>query len=834
MAIVSEHVFINQTFMTKKLLSLVFIFFSAVASTQVVGTITNASNEPLPFVNILIENTYKGTTSNDDGYYELNISKPNTYTIVYSYLGYKAVKKTVTINKFPYEINISLDAESVSLGEVVINSEDNPANSIMRQVIAKRKENLEKINSYKADFYSRGLIKIEDAPEKILGQEVGDLGGGLDSTRTGIIYLSETISKIQYLRPDKLKEKITASKVSGNSSGFSFNNAIDVDYNFYNNTVEFGNEIISPLANNAFSYYRYKLEGVFYDDRGNLINKINVIPKRENDPVFSGNIYIVEDQWTLYALELDITGVQARIPAADILSLKQTFSFSEEDNIWALISQSLDFKYGIFGIKGDGRFTAVYSNYEFNQPLTRKDFGREIVAFADQANKKDSLFWNTIRPVPLTLEERTDYIKKDSIQLVKESKPYLDSIDREQNTFKVLGILGYTYQDSQKDIRLGFDIPISQVSFNTVQGYTVNADVFFTKDYDDFNRFFTANANVEYGFSDDRLRATGSLTYKFNNTSRRFLTLSGGVQVEQFNSSKPITEIENSIATLFFEENYMKLYERLFMQINYSEELFNGLHLFTGVSYENRNALVNTSDQTFYPKRNKVYFSNNPLDPTSTVAPFQNHNIVKLNVSARINFDQEYLSYPDRKVNISNEKFPTLVLGYEKGLGATNSNYNFDQIKARLSQSLNVADKGRFSYNLRAGKFFNADDIAFMDFQHFNGNQINVSRKGNYTDVFNNLGYYDLSTNNSYLEMHAEHDFNGYILGKIPLLNKLNFNLIIGAHNLSIPDRSPYQEYTIGLDNIGWGKWRFLRFDYIRSYQSGFQSDAILFGLKFF
>ena len=834
MAIVSEHVFINQTFMTKKLLSLVFIFFSAVASTQVVGTITNASNEPLPFVNILIENTYKGTTSNDDGYYELNISKPNTYTIVYSYLGYKAVKKTVTINKFPYEINISLDAESVSLGEVVINSEDNPANSIMRQVIAKRKENLEKINSYKADFYSRGLIKIEDAPEKILGQEVGDLGGGLDSTRTGIIYLSETISKIQYLRPDKLKEKITASKVSGNSSGFSFNNAIDVDYNFYNNTVEFGNEIISPLANNAFSYYRYKLEGVFYDDRGNLINKINVIPKRENDPVFSGNIYIVEDQWTLYALELDITGVQARIPAADILSLKQTFSFSEEDNIWALISQSLDFKYGIFGIKGDGRFTAVYSNYEFNQPLTRKDFGREIVAFADQANKKDSLFWNTIRPVPLTLEERTDYIKKDSIQLVKESKPYLDSIDREQNTFKVLGILGYTYQDSQKDIRLGFDIPISQVSFNTVQGYTVNADVFFTKDYDDFNRFFTANANVEYGFSDDRLRATGSLTYKFNNTSRRFLTLSGGVQVEQFNSSNPITEIENSIATLFFEENYMKLYERLFMQINYSEELFNGLHLFTGVSYENRNALVNTSDQTFYPKRNKVYFSNNPLDPTSTVAPFQNHNIVKLNVSARINFDQEYLSYPDRKVNISNEKFPTLVLGYEKGLGATNSNYNFDQIKARLSQSLNVADKGRFSYNLRAGKFFNADDIAFMDFQHFNGNQINVSRKGNYTDVFNNLGYYDLSTNNSYLEMHAEHDFNGYILGKIPLLNKLNFNLIIGAHNLSIPDRSPYQEYTIGLDNIGWGKWRFLRFDYIRSYQSGFQSDAILFGLKFF
>ncbi len=65
---------INQIHMTKHLLKLCFIVFSTVASAQVIGTITNTQNEPLPFVNILIENTYKGTTSNDDGYYELNIS----------------------------------------------------------------------------------------------------------------------------------------------------------------------------------------------------------------------------------------------------------------------------------------------------------------------------------------------------------------------------------------------------------------------------------------------------------------------------------------------------------------------------------------------------------------------------------------------------------------------------------------------------------------------------------------------------------------------------------------------------------------------------------------
>lgn len=821
--------------MIKNLLSLLFITLGYIASAQIVGTINNTKKEALPFVNILIENTYKGTTSNDDGYYELNITEPKTYTIVYTYLGYKTVKKKVAIDKFPYEINITLEEESVSLSEVVVSAENNPADAIMRQAIAKRKDNLDKINSFKADFYSRGLIKIKDAPEKIFGQEVGDLGGGLDSTRSGIIYLSETISKIQYLRPDKLKEKITASKVSGNSSGFSFNNAIDVDYNFYNNTIEFGNEIISPIANNAFSYYRYKLEGVFYDDRGNLINKVNVIPKRENDPIFSGSIYIVEDQWTIYALELDITGVQARIPAVDIISLKQSFSYSETNSIWALISQSLDFKYKFLGIKGDGRFTAVYSNYEINAPLKTKDFGREIVAFEDQANKKDSIFWNKIRPVPLTLEERTDYTKKDSIQIVKESKPYLDSIDRVNNKFKLGSILGYTFQNSHKDYRFGYDIPIGGVQFNTVQGYTAKANIFYTKNYDDFKRFFRANATLQYGFSDDRLRATGSLSYKFNNISRAFLTLSGGVRTEQFNPAIPIAPFINTISTLFFEDNYLKLYDKSYVQLNYSEELFNGFRLYSGLSYERRKSLFNTTDQVYINEDNDTYTSNNPLDETAYgVESFETHNILKANVSAQINFGQEYLSYPNSKFNVGNEDYPTLTLSYEKGFGATNSDYNFDQIKARLYQSFNIADKGRFRYNVRAGKFFNADDIAFMDYQHFNGNQTHVSTEGNYTNVFNNLDYYAGSTNDAYLEAHVEHDFNGFLLGKVPLLNKLNFNLVIGAHLLATPDFKPYQEYSIGIDNIGWGKWRFLRVDYIRSYQSGFQSDAILFGLKFF
>lgn len=821
----------------KSILTFITLLITPISMySQVKGSVTDINNEALAYVNVFIENTYTGTTTNESGNYELNISKYGKYTLVFQYLGYKTKKVVIEVEKFPFEQNIILEETQISLTEIVINAEDNPANLIIRNAIDNRNKNLETINAYTANFYSRGLIRIKDAPEKILGVEVGDLGGGLDSTRSGIIYLSETVSKLQFLRPDKLKETITASKVSGDDSGFSFNNASDVDYNFYNNTIELGNQIVSPIADFAFSYYNYKLEGTFYDAQQNLINKIKVIPKRAKDRVFSGYIYIVEDQWTIYATELSITGEQARIPAADILTISQNFTYSSNDKVWALISQNIDFKYGLFGIKGDGRFTAVYSDYNFNNNLSKKDFNRELVSFIENANKKDSAYWTMSRPVPLTSEEITDYVKKDSIQILKKSKPYLDSVDRAKNRFKPLSALtGYTYQNSEKNTRIGYNIPIGAVQFNTVQGYNAGMNFFYTKGYDEFRKYFTANASLNYGFSDDRLRATGSLTYKFNNISKAILSLSGGVTTEQFNSSVPISPLVNGVSSLFFESNFMKLYDKSFLQLSYSEEIANGFRLYGNMSYERRKALFNTSDQVFFDKNDKVYTSNNPLDPEAFgVAPFDTHNIVKLNVAAQFNFGQNYLSYPRTKVNLTNDKYPTLTIGYEQGLGATNSNYNFQQIKARLYQSFDISNKGRFSYNMRGGKLFNAENIAFMDFQHFNGNQTRLSTNGSYTDVFNNLEYYRLSTNNSYFESHIEHNFNGYLLNKIPLINKLGFSTVIGIHNLSTSDHKPYQEFSVGLDKIGWGKFRFLRVDYVRSYQGGYLNDAIIFGLNFF
>ena len=313
----------------KKLLLLLLFFWAGIAAAQISGKVTDVNGEPLPYVNIYLENSFTGTTSNQDGNYVLELNQPGEYTLVFQFLSFKTERKKITVEKFPYQLDVSLKEESTSLEEVVINSNENPAYRVIRKAIENRKKNLNKIESYKADFYSRGLWKIENAPEKILGQEVGDLGGGLDSTRSGIVYLSETKSKIKYRSPNDFHEKIIASKVSGNDNGFSVNSAKDADFNFYKNTIELNAELVSPIAEYAFNYYDYQLEGVFYDDFGNLINKIKVIPLRKKDRVFSGTIYIVEEAWEIYGLELTTTGQAIQVAPIEEIA----FKISENEKI---------------------------------------------------------------------------------------------------------------------------------------------------------------------------------------------------------------------------------------------------------------------------------------------------------------------------------------------------------------------------------------------------------------------------------------------------------------------------------------------------------------------
>ena len=74
------------------------------------------NNQPLPGVNVAIDGTTTGTTTNADGTYRLNVPTANS-TIVFSYIGYATQRISIGGRA---QLDVTLMEDNKSLNEVVV------------------------------------------------------------------------------------------------------------------------------------------------------------------------------------------------------------------------------------------------------------------------------------------------------------------------------------------------------------------------------------------------------------------------------------------------------------------------------------------------------------------------------------------------------------------------------------------------------------------------------------------------------------------------------------------------------------------------------------------
>ncbi len=90
------------------------------------GTVTDANNgDPLPGVNVVIEGTTQGATTDVDGYYTILNVRPGTYTLKATYIGFTPQSKSaVRVNiDLTTEVNFQLSEETFGLEEVTVQAE---------------------------------------------------------------------------------------------------------------------------------------------------------------------------------------------------------------------------------------------------------------------------------------------------------------------------------------------------------------------------------------------------------------------------------------------------------------------------------------------------------------------------------------------------------------------------------------------------------------------------------------------------------------------------------------------------------------------------------------
>lgn len=781
------------------------------------------NGHPLPFATLHIMGTTTGTTSNSNGDYRLKLDS-GKYTIVVQYIGYRKEQKTVEIDSSTIKMDFQLLPEVFKLREVVVTAGENPADRVIREAINKRKFYLKEVNAYACNVYIKGVQRLDTFPDKIFGQKL--------TLDTGIVYLSESISELKFMQPDKINERMISSKVSGNNQGFSWNQASDMLINMYENSfiIEGLSErpFVSPVANNAFLFYDYELVGVIQEG-DLLINKIKLLPKRDTDPVFDGHIYIIEDQWRIHSADALLTKSRG-IEFIDSLTLHQVFAKAEHE-IWMPISQRFTFMFKLFGIKGSGHFNAVYSDYrvepndellvqnngqltEGEQLFDKHDFTKEVMFVEEGSNEKDSAYWESIRPIPLSPIEITDYHDKDSIRVVKDSKVYKDSVDMERNKLTVgaLFMSGYSYHRTYDEKRIDFPSVLSSFQYNIVEGAVTNLGFRYTR-LKDRQLHYSISPEVRYGFSNEKFHARMSFSYQ--KLDKKFTSFSGGAGrfVSQINESSPILPFVNTFSTLVYGYNFIKLFEKGFVYGQFQQEITNGVFLTARLAYANRNQLVNTSNFSF---RDTTYYEPNlPVNAELANTSFNSHQALVLDLNFRIRFGQTYQTRPDRKI-LYKSKFPTIFIRYRKGLEILGSDVDFDQWEFSVRDDMAFGLVGESEYRVSVGGFLNKRKLSFINYQHFNGNTFWYVRADGERQ-FQLLDYYFYSTAGNYLEVYYEHHFNEFILNKIPLLRKLNWQTVASAHYLGTQASNDYIELGVGIEHI----FKFFRIDYFRSIQNG-------------
>jgi len=791
---------------------------------QLSGTVRDDKGETLPFAVVFVKGTSIGTTTNADGVYQLELA-PGNYILGFQLIGFQLAEKSIQVAASPIQLDATLNTAVFALREMkIIAGAEDPAYEVIRQAQKKRKYFLNQVEEYSCNVFIKGMEKITKyPPKKIAGAKV-TIGGLIDST-SGIVYLSESESRYFFKQPNKVHEEMIASKTSGKKNGFSYNRASDMDFNFYQTAVKNAalsdRGFVSPIAPAALRIYRYKLLGTFQE--GNeMVNKIQVMPKHPGDAAFTGTIYIIENSWRIHSTDLYIDK-SAGIDFVDTLRIKQEY-IKLNDSIWMPLKNNFEYTFGGFGLRGIGVYNAINSNYSFKVPEREINFGAETITFHKDALSRDSAYWQSHRAIPVTTSEVKDFHKRDSIVLVQSSYRYIDSTEHVKNKFKWNNLIdGYSYESSLRKEKFKFESMLENVSFNTVQGLVLTPTILWEKQLAQ-NKDLEIGATGGYGWSNKKYYGFGHTGYTYNRRKFSVLTLHGGKDMLQFNNNA-ISPIINSLYTLLLRENFMKLFEKYFVRLEHSTELFNGFVFYAATEYADRNPLLNTTDFSLI-KSNKEFQQNDPLLPGNPQFAFFRNQSFHIEGAFQFTPFQPYYFNDNRKI-IKESNHPTFTIYYKKAIpGVYKSDVDLDVLKAGCNGAFFWKRIGVFRYTLEAGQFVNRTQMSFMDYTYFNGNRTLYSDFSG--KQFQLLDYYTNSTKNRYAQMHLQQNFNGFFMNKIPLLKRAKIQEIVSCNLLLTAENVQYAELGVGLQKM------FVRVDYVFGFRNGIYNDSSLrFGFLF-
>jgi hypothetical protein len=794
------------------LLLVLTVRFTFAQSSGVRGTVRSAANQPLPFASILVRDAKTGTMANEDGRYEIALPR-GTYELQFQYLNHQTLVRKVEVGEGYATLDVALTEQAVNLAEVRVGAgSEDPALTIMRKAIAMARFHALEVARYSARTYVKGTFRITDIPFLLKGTlKKANLA-------VGTTYVLESINDVQFQRPNTVRERVVSIRSNlppGAQPSINF-----ARFNFYQPQLV---GIVSPLSPKAFAYYSFRYEG-FFEDRGVTVNKIRVIPRSKGQNVLDGTLNLIEGTWSIHSFTfnyVDDVGFryvirQVFAPFEDVwmpvnleTSLAASYLGAKGEGRYVTSVRNYDLtvdpKYHrppvVIDERVDKETAAALRSTKISpqtaqaqKEVTRKQLKKLAEALEKEdrqerktkqedvavvrdwqfeidtlARKRPAEFWNEQRQVPLTALEVTGYARADSVYRVNEARIRRDSLKNLPH-FKLQHLLtGHTYNYGRREELRGYprsltyDSPLTELLkfnfFNAVEGYVLRTRLNYEQRVGQTSRLIV-EPRLRYAFG--RQVLSGDVRASLGNTRRR-LEVQGGRYVVQLNEAEPISEGINTFYTLLREENFLKLYEKTYAALRYTQKIGEPVTLSTTLEVARRSALENSVSRGWRDVTERSFTPNNP--PNLELGPstaFPTHDLVRWEVVLNFRPGAKAGIFNGRRYTIRG-KAPLFVLRNQSGFG----DVRFNHLSAAVSDEMKLL-KGDFRYLVRGGTFYGEKPRYLVDFKHFNGNQTIFQGEG--LDRFRTLDYYFFSTRNAYAQAHADYTFQQFLLTQVTAL----------------------------------------------------------------
>ena len=412
--------------------------FTVLSQEIIKGQVLNAENgNPLAYASVKVSEKNQVLT-NIDGTFQLQLYNQDSLLTV-SYIGYS--NKTVLVSKFSNFYIIKMQPFSENLETVMLYSEENPADKIIRKAIkAKDKNDPEKaLNNFQYKSYNKFII--DNQSDKITAYSDSSNVEIRTIINQGRAYLSEKTATHLFEKPNNRKEIVEGIKTAGFKKPVYDVLALKAEpLSLYKNNYRlFDTDYAGPLANGAFRNYTFKIL-----DTTAIKNKPSYViyfkPKREKKVAgLEGVLY-------LDTISYAVQKATAQLIGAVDLEVNHSYKYYENEDIWFPSSQTVTLKPGtggkdisVFGgsislgtvqrnksilnnVIGSGDIdtnlflesTTVNYDIQFNKEISIPKFAA-VINVSQDANDKSINYWEANRQVPFTLEDELTSQKVDSI-----------------------------------------------------------------------------------------------------------------------------------------------------------------------------------------------------------------------------------------------------------------------------------------------------------------------------------------------------------------------------------------------------------------------------------